>query len=302
MSISLDTIKILPFPEKIDFNNNETINTIIENGKQFNILANYFKENREDPMVNNFPFTAKIVCYQVQATFNKLVEQINSDADHSLIESTYEFLVKNFNNLTRQYDFSKVIEEWKASIDILINEYGFIHSWSLYIWTCQQLFWQHGIFMIAFNPNVPSVWNIINLTCEVNAYHVNASWGFCANNTFQKLSVFIKNNDFSGLFIALGALISWYDDKAHHMASPKDFAVWKKVFHDLILEWKEYKNQNKDIDEVLSWIPVKTKHFIENLERGWYFKWIEANEVKRIISEIKKKTNDIYGEIASLKN
>lgn len=302
MSIALDTVKILPFPEKIDFNNDEVINTIIENGKQFNILANYFKENRDDPMVNNFPFTAKIACYQVQATFNKLVELINNNADHGLIESTYEFLVKNFNNLTRQYDFSKVIEEWKASIDILINEYGFIHSWSLYIWTCQQLIWQHGIFMIAFNPNVPSVWNIINLTCEVNAYHVGSSWSFCANNTFQKLSVFIKNNDFSGLFIALGAIISWFDDKAHHMAKPHDFVIWKIVFQNLIINGTKYKNQNADIDTVLSWIPIKTKHFIENLRWHWFFTWIETDEVNRIVSEIKEKTEEIYWEIAALKN
>lgn len=103
---------------------------------------------------------------------------------------------------------------------------------------------------------------VFNLSSNANWYHIHWNWAFCSWNTYQSLRDVAKEWDVYSLVMFLINILSNYDDKAHHLATPSDFTGWKK------LDWKETWTK-EELTSILNVIERKTETLEKELKQVW---------------------------------
>lgn len=302
MAFEIEQINIKPFPETLDLSDNEAIDTIMYNGQIFNELTEFLRTNRDSPLSKNFWLQAKVACNTVYASLKAIIAELQKpDYDEEILSKKYDFMLTNYKKIDDKINIAESLNEWIAS-NRLLEEMGFLIVDSLVIWTASSLVWQHWVFMMALDIQKQNSVNLINLTCKegVNAFHIYSNGSFCSWNTFNRLMPLLKNNDFTGFFNAIGSVISWYDDRAHHLANINDFAEWKKIF-DYLIGWKRRDDLKDAYKYCIKKIPLKWKQFISNISS---FKMLplDAKKKKQVIDYVNTKCEELVEDLTEQMN
>lgn len=301
---SFPEITFRAFPEKLDLNDDKWIEDILYNKGEFEKICNYITNNSDVAISNNIPPQIKLLIYTVKNWFDKIAKIAENHDNEGLLEQAYSNLLKTIEVLNKKawvenfLQLNSFVKKKQKQINVLVEDFEFIISDSLIIGSCSYLVGQFGIFMLAYNHNTSTKYNVINLTNKQNGYHIFPDGRFCDKTTIDNLAPYIIKNDYTTWFLSLSTIFSSYDDTYHDLAHTEDFIIWKRFFANILINWKTYttKQMLTDLEEITSNIPIKAKKFIANLESHKFFP-TNKDEKTNIIKKIYDKVKDIYFDI-----
>lgn len=262
---------------------------ILENMKILKEYYEYVKWNWNSILSHNHNFELQLQLTQIIHLLKNINEQYDL-LDHETDEWNKKNIQNNINNL---YKYFKEIYDWilvKFNLqeeieknilsDNIVKENFFVTKNSI-LWINNFTIWKNWIHLLYIKIDNWMQFRAFNFTSKTaNWNHLSKEWTFCAWNTYSILADLFKT-DIPAFLCAFSDILSDVDDWAHHMASPKDFANWKRFYENLIepdeqnqkyLNSEEYKEDKAYILEAIEQKRKTTKNYLKLTdEELWYY-------------------------------
>lgn len=199
--------------------------------QEFDQIKTYYTSTLETLSVEENKFKSKLIY------FSGLLSIVNKTYNQKMFET----FKKDFLTLTETFIKNEDTYQKNLLKSKFLKDKFFINKWELIIFLKCNI----GYYLIY---NSQKGLRVFNLTSNHNGYHIFWDWRFCSGTTYSSLRQIAEQGDIYSFIMFLINILSNYDDKVYHLATPQNFIQWKKFDKNETCTEGEYNTIKKIIE------------------------------------------------------